>query len=54
MKVTIPVAETDQPWHKKKAGSVFPKKRRLIKSFMLEIIFKLGRVSDSPGRPPSG
>lgn len=41
VKVTIPAAETDQPWHKAKAGSVIPKKRRLIKSLMMKNIFKI-------------
>ena len=54
VKVTIPAAEIDQPCHKAKAGSVFPKQRRLIKSLMLKSLFKLCCVSDSPGRSPSG
>ncbi|KAF3436015.1 hypothetical protein FNV43_RR23107 [Rhamnella rubrinervis] len=53
-KVTIPAAETDQPRHKPKVGSLFPKERRSIKSLMLKFIFNPGRVSDSRGRPPSG
>lgn len=44
--------QRQKPWHKEKAGTVIPAKKRLVKSLMVNHILKLGRVPYSSCPPP--